>query len=55
MIDYFVHREHLFGSGSKGGSPEKNSCSIQFLQMRGGGALPKVFVHFSQTVYLGSI
>ena len=40
------------------GLPKKNSCSFGFCpnEVGGGGrALPKFFVHFSQTVYIGSI
>ena len=36
--------------------PEKKvAVLLDFVQMRGGRALPKFFVHFSQTVYIGSI
>ena len=38
------------------GLPKKSSCSFGFCPNEGGGrALPKFFVHFSQTVYIGSI
>ena len=41
---------------SKGRFPEKKvALLLDFVQMRGGRALPKYFVHFSQTVYIGSI
>ena len=33
---------------------KKVAVLLDFVQMRGGG-LPKFFVHFSQTVYIGSI
>ena len=36
------------------GLPKKIAVLLDFVQMRGGG-LPKFFVHFSQTVYIGSI
>ena len=37
--------------------PKKSSCSFGFcpIEVGGGKALPKFFVHFSQTVYIGSI
>ena len=38
----------------EGWAPEKNSRSFEFCLKEGGG-LPKFFVHFSQTVYIGSI
>ena len=36
------------------GFPKKNSYSFGFCPNEGGG-LHKFFVHFSQTVYIGSI
>ena len=36
-------------------SPKKIAVLLDAVQMRGGRALPKFFVHFSQTVYIGSI
>ena len=33
------------------GLPKKVAVLLDFVQMRGGRALPKFFVHFSQTVY----
>ena len=33
------------------GLPKKIAVLLDFVQMRGGRALPKFFVHFSQTVY----
>ena len=39
-----------------GGFPKKSSCSFGFCPNEGGRrALPKFFVHFSKTVYIGSI
>ena len=35
--------------------PKKVAVLLDFVQLRGGRALPKFFVHFSQTVYIGSI
>ena len=37
------------------GLPKKIAVLLDFVQLRGGRALPKFFVHFSQTVYIGSI
>ena len=38
------------------GLPKKSSCSFGLCPNEAGGrALPKFFVHFSQTVYIGSI
>ena len=38
------------------GFPKKVAVLLDFVQMRGGGrTLPKSFVHYSQTVYIGSI
>ena len=37
------------------GLPKKVAVLLDFVQLRGGRALPKFFVHFSQTVYIGSI
>ena len=34
---------------------KKVAVLLYFVQIRGGSALPKFFVHFSQTVYIGSI
>ena len=34
------------------GLPKKIAVLLDFVQMRGGRALPKFFVHFSQTVYI---
>ena len=34
---------------------KKVALLLDFVQMRGGRVLPKFFVHFSQTVYIGSI
>ena len=46
--------EHI--SHGRDGLPKKSSCSFGFVKMRGDGrALPKFFVHFLQTVYIGSI
>ena len=41
----------------KGRCPEIIAVLLDFVQMRGGEgrALPKFFVTFSQTVYIGSI
>ena len=39
----------------KDGLPKKIAVLLDFVQMRGGRSLPKIFVHFSQTVYTGSI
>ena len=36
-------------------SRKKVAVLLDYVQMRGGRALPKFFVHFSQTVYIGSI
>ena len=36
-------------------SRKKMAVLLDFVQMRGGRALPKFFVRFSQTVYIGSI
>ena len=42
--------------GTKGKvSRKKVAALFYFVQMRGGRDLPKFFVHFSQTVYIGSI
>ena len=43
--------------GLKDGVPKKVAVHLDFVQMGGGGgrALPKFFVHFPQTVYIGSI
>ena len=35
--------------------PKKVAVLLDIVQMRGGSAVPKLFVHFSQTVYIGSI
>ena len=35
------------------GLPKKIAVLLDFVQMRGGTALPKFFVHFSQTVFIG--
>ena len=37
------------------GFTKKSSCSFGFCPNEGGRALPKFCVHFSQTVYIGSI
>ena len=43
------------GALQRDGLPKKVAVLLDFVQMRGGSALPKFFVQFSKTVYIGSI
>ena len=63
MVQWFKNLAQNIGSdeiisteGALGeGLPKKVAVLLDFVQLRGGRALPKFFVHFSQTVYIGSI
>ena len=59
MVQWFKNLAQNIGSdeiisteGALGeGLPKKVAVPLDFVQLRGGRALPKFFVHFSQTVY----
>ena len=52
----FFAKIRLWHSAESGKSSRKKvAVLLDFVQMRGGRALPNFFVHFSQTVYIGSI
>ena len=59
MVQWFKNLAQNIGwdeiistEGSLGeGLPKKVAVLLDFVQLRGGRALPKFFVHFSQTVY----
>ena len=63
MVQWFKNLAQNIGSdeiisteGALGeGLLKKVAVLLDFVQLRGGRALPKFFVHFSQTVYIGSI
>ena len=51
----FVHIFHWL-NWLREGLPKKVAVLLDLVQIRGGGAaLPNFFVHFSQTVFVGSI
>ena len=63
MVQWFKNLAQNIGSdeiisteGALGeGLPKKVAVLLDFVRLRGGRVLSKFFVHFSQTVYIGSI